>query len=91
MSPKEVENAICGLDGVAEAVVIGVPDAVLGQAVKAVVTAKESSGLTSEDVRRHCVQQLEDFMVPKVVELRGSIPRMESGKVDRKRLGAVTG
>ena len=91
VSPKEVENVICSLEGVAEAVVVGLPDPVLGQAVKAVVTVRAKFRLTSDEVLRHCARHLQGFMVPKIVEFRGSLPRTTSGKVDRKELGAVAG
>ena len=91
VSPKEVENVICSLEGVAEAVVVGLRDPVLGQAVKAVVTVRAKFRLTSDEVLRHCARHLQGFMVPKIVEFRGSLPRTTSGKVDRKELGAVAG
>lgn len=59
VSPKEVENVICSLAGVAEAVVIGTPDPLLGQAVKAIVKVKEESQVTTDDVLRHCREHLD--------------------------------
>lgn len=88
VSPKEVENVLYGLDGVAMAAVIGVPDEVLGQAVKAVVTLKEGSHLTEKDVLRHCTRHLEEFMVPKLVEIRENMPRTATGKIDKRELAA---
>jgi len=88
VSPKEVENVLYGLEGVTMAAVIGVPDAVLGQAVKAVVTLKEGSRLTEKDVLRHCTRHLEEFMVPKLVEIRESMPRTPTGKIDKRELAA---
>jgi acyl-CoA synthetase (AMP-forming)/AMP-acid ligase II len=86
VSPKEVENALYQLPEIAEAVVIGVPDAILGQAVKAVVTVRSGNRLTERDVLRHCAGRLEDFMVPKLVEIRASLPRTHNGKIDKKAL-----
>ena len=88
VSPREVENVLCSLSGIAMAAVIGVPDAVLGQAVKAVISVREGSALTEQDVLRHCAQHLEDFMVPKQVEFRADMPRTPSGKIDKKQLAA---
>jgi len=88
VSPKEVENVLYGLEGVTMAAVIGVPDEVLGQAVKAVVTLKEGSRLTEKDVLRHCTRHLEEFMVPKLVEIRESMPRTPTGKIDKRELAA---
>ncbi len=86
VSPREVENVLCGLEEVVEAAVVGVPDPILGQAVKAVVTVKKGAQLTSQDVVRHCARHLEDFMVPKVVEIRDHLPTTPTGKVDQREL-----
>jgi long-chain acyl-CoA synthetase len=88
VSPKEIEDTICALRGVAEAAVTGVPDAILGQAIRAFVVPAPGHALTEEDVLRHCLHTLEPFMVPKYVELRDSLPKSPSGKLDRKSLKA---
>jgi len=84
VSPREVEEAIYSLDGVAEAAVIGVPDPVLGSAIKAVLTLRSGARITAQDVLRHCSSRLEDFMMPKFVEIRESLPRTESGKISKR-------
>jgi acyl-CoA synthetase (AMP-forming)/AMP-acid ligase II len=87
VSPKEVENVLYELAGIREACVIGVPDPILGQALKAIVAADE--GLTEADIIRHCRSRLEDFMVPAKVEFRGQLPKSENGKIARKELIAA--
>jgi long-chain acyl-CoA synthetase len=84
VSPKEVENALYALPGIREAAVVGVPDPVLGLALKAVVAADPQAKLTAHDVIRHCARHLEDFMVPKLVEFRDALPKTESGKISRR-------
>jgi long-chain acyl-CoA synthetase len=86
VSPKEVENALYALPGIREAAVVGVPDPVLGLALKAVVAADPQAKLTAHDVIRHCGRHLEDFMVPKTVEFRDALPKTESGKISRRLL-----
>jgi acyl-CoA synthetase (AMP-forming)/AMP-acid ligase II len=85
-SPKEIENVLCRLEGVSEAAVIGIPDEIFGQAIKAFIVSKPEDGLKEKDVLRHCQQNLEPFMVPKCVEIRDNLPKLSSGKIDRKKL-----
>ena len=86
VSPREVENVLYALAAVAEAAVVGIPDDVLGQAIKAVVTLRDGAALTEQDVLRHCSQRLESFMVPKLVEFRTAMPKTSTGKIDKKTL-----
>lgn len=81
VSPREVENAIHALDGVYEVAVIGVPDPVLGEAVKAFVTLKPGAQLTEREVIRHCLGHLESFMAPKYVEFPAALPKTDTGKI----------
>jgi len=90
VSPKEVENALYALPGIREAAVVGVPDPVLGLALKAVVAADPQAKLTAHDVIRHCARHLEDFMVPTTVEFRDALPKTESGKISRRLVAADT-
>jgi amino acid adenylation domain-containing protein len=85
VAPKEVENALYKLSGVQEAAVIGVPDAILGEAVKAFVVLTGVS-YTENEILRHCRQNLEDFMVPKMVEIRSELPKTSSGKIKKTDL-----
>lgn len=86
VSPKEVENVLHALSGVLHAAVIGVPDEILGQAVKAFIVTKNGANLTEKDVIAHCRANLEDFMVPKYVEFRDSLEQTSSGKIKKTNL-----
>ena len=86
VSPREVENCLYELAGIREAAVISVPDAILGNAIKAVVAVDPDSGLTERDVIRHCAARLEEFMVPKHVEFRAQLPKSENGKISRRQI-----
>jgi amino acid adenylation domain-containing protein len=81
VSPKEIENVLYNLEGILEAAVVGVPDEILGQAIKAFVVLKEGIILSENDILRYCQKNLEDFMVPKDLELVETLPKTESGKI----------
>jgi amino acid adenylation domain-containing protein len=89
VSPKEVENVLYALPGIREAAVVGVPDPILGMAIKAVVVLEGGASITRDDVVRHCSRHLEDFMVPKAVEFRDGLPKSENGKIDRRTIAAA--
>ncbi|HEX9021460.1 MAG TPA: AMP-binding protein [Nitrospirota bacterium] len=86
VSPREIENTLCELKGVAEAAVIGVPDEILGQAIKVFVVRVPGSDLEVRDVLRHCHESLEPFKTPKHVEFVGNLDKGPNGKVDKKAL-----
>jgi len=86
VSPKEIENAIQELNGIEEIAVVGVPDEILGQAIKVFIVTNGASNLTEHIVMRYCKENLEPFMLPKYVEFRASLPKLTSGKIARKKL-----
>ena len=86
VSPKEIENTLCELQGVVEAAVIGVTDEIFGQAVKAFIVKDKDTYLTEKSILRYCTDHLEPFMIPKFVEFRASFPKSSSGKIDKKQL-----
>jgi long-chain acyl-CoA synthetase len=78
----EVEQVLFEHPDVIDAAVVGVPDKVLGEEVKAVVQLKPGSSATAEDLRAHCAARLANFKVPAYVELRDeALPRNPAGKV----------
>lgn len=83
VAPKEVEAVLHAHPGIAEAVVVGLPDPVLGQAISALVVLSDPA-LTEKDIIRHCARHLEDFMVPKSIEFRSELPKTETGKISRR-------
>ncbi|MDB6064622.1 MAG: AMP-dependent synthetase and ligase [Pedosphaera sp.] len=80
IAPREVENVLYSMKGVQEAAVIGVPDAIFGQIVKAFVVAP-GMALTEGAVISYCKARLEEFMVPRLVEFRAELPKTGSGKI----------
>jgi acyl-coenzyme A synthetase/AMP-(fatty) acid ligase len=86
VAPREVENAIMEIPGVREAAVIGVPDALLGLAVKAFVVLEEDVSLTERLVRMECQKRLEAYMVPQQIAFVADLPKTASGKVMKAQL-----
>jgi len=91
ISPTEVEEAIFSSGKVRHTAVIGIPDDILGQTIKAFVVARENELVNTDEVLNHCASRLPRYMVPKSMEVLTEMPRTSSGKVDypalRKREG----
>jgi malonyl-CoA/methylmalonyl-CoA synthetase len=84
--PKEIEERIDALPGVAESAVIGVPDSDFGEAVTAVVVAKAGHVVNEHAVIAALRADIAGFKVPKRVHVVESLPRNAMGKVEKKAL-----
>jgi long-chain acyl-CoA synthetase len=83
IAPKEIEDVLYQLDEVHEARVIGVPDPILGQAIRAEIVLKEGRSLTERQVKAYCREHLEDFKTPTVVAFVPALPKTAGGKIKR--------
>lgn len=86
VSPKEVENALYEMDEILEAAVVGVPDDILGQAIKAVLVLKDGCAVQEKQVIQHCAKILEPFMIPKFIEFSTALPKTVTGKLKKTGL-----
>jgi amino acid adenylation domain-containing protein len=86
VAPKEVENALMNIAGVREAAVIGIPDDLLGQAVKAFVVLDPGATLTEKELQKESQKRLENFMVPKIIEIVPELPKTTTGKIKKTDL-----
>jgi amino acid adenylation domain-containing protein len=86
VAPKEVEHVLYNIKGVKDAAVIGVPDEILGQAVKAFLVLEQGVTMTEKEVQRECQHRLENFMVPKYVEFVADLPKTTTGKIKKTDL-----
>ncbi len=91
IGPFEVESALMEHPAVAEAGVIGVPDATVGEVVKAFVALKpgfEPGEALLRELLGHARKRLGAAVAPKAIEFRANLPRTRSGKIMRRLLKA---
>ena len=86
VSPREIENVLYSMTEIQEAAVIGVEDALLGQAIKAFVVLRDDRACTERAIIKYCAAKLESFMVPKYVTIVPSLPRTDTGKISKTGL-----
>ncbi|OLO42913.1 AMP-dependent synthetase [Alkalihalophilus pseudofirmus] len=77
----EVENVLYGHPGVLEAAVVGIPDKLFGEQVKAYIVKKSGFSVTPEDIQTYLSDKLADYKIPKEVEFLNELPRNPGGKV----------
>ncbi|HEV2537030.1 MAG TPA: long-chain fatty acid--CoA ligase, partial [Streptosporangiaceae bacterium] len=86
--PREVEEVIYAHPAVAEAAVIGVPDARLGEEVHAIVAAKPGQPVTEAELIEFVKQRVAAYKYPRTIEFRDALPKGPSGKILKKELRA---
>ncbi len=86
VTPMEVEEVICKHEKVADAAVVGIPDRIYGEEIKAFVVLKKGERCTEVEIIEHCAPFLPKFKMPKQVQFVDSIPRNNMGKIMRTEL-----
>jgi long-chain acyl-CoA synthetase len=84
--PREVEEAIYTHPAVAEAAVIGVPDATMGEEVHAIVAIAAGQSVTEGELIDFVKQRVAAYKYPRTVEFRDSLPKGATGKILKKEL-----
>jgi len=89
---REVEEVLASHPQIKETGVIGVPDANVGEIVKAVVVLEtEARGkILEEEIIKYCEEKLAHYKVPKIIEFKGEVPKTDVGKVSRRELREET-
>ncbi len=82
VSPTEVEDALFKTGKIRSAAVIGVPDEMLGQAIKAFVVPRDGEQIDQAQLISQCAERLPRYMLPKSIEILDELPKTSSGKVD---------
>ena len=84
--PREVEDLLADLDGVAEVAVIGVEDADFGQRLRAFVVLQPGAELGEAELVGHVKANLAGYKAPREVEFIEELPRNATGKVLKREL-----
>lgn len=86
MTPLEIERALGGCQGVAAALVTGVPDPILGQRIHALLIPKPGEQIDAVKLRAELSDRLEKFKHPDACYLGTELPTGRTGKIDRGQL-----
>jgi acyl-CoA synthetase (AMP-forming)/AMP-acid ligase II len=84
--PAEVESALSGHEKIADVGVIGVPDKIWGETVKAFVVVKPGETLTAEEVMAYARTRIAGYKIPRSVDFVAELPRNPSGKILKREL-----
>jgi long-chain acyl-CoA synthetase len=84
--PREVEEILYMHPKVMEACVVGIPNTLRGEMVKAYIVLKPGEESSVDEIRTFCKEYLAHYKVPKSVEFRTEIPKSQVGKILRRVL-----
>jgi long-chain acyl-CoA synthetase len=79
--PREIESVLHGHPAVLEAVVVGRPDAILGEEPVAFVSLRSGRTVEPEELIEHCRKSLARFKVPRAIYIEASLPKNPMGKL----------
>lgn len=84
--PQEVERVLMEHPDIKEAAVIASKDNLRGEVPKAIIIAKNGREITEKEVLAFCRGRIAQYKVPRIVEIREFLPKIGSGKIDKKVL-----
>ena len=82
--PLEIERVLLAHPLVEEVVVVRARERLRGEVPRAVLRLTPDARLSPDELKRWCRDHLADYKVPRIVEIRGEIPKLPNGKIDRK-------
>ena len=86
---EEIETVLCNHPEIKNAVVIPIPDELIGNRISAFIVPLTPGNIDKEDILKYCSKHLPKYMIPEIIEFRDALPTTSSGKVDRKELSAL--
>ncbi|MCX7917880.1 MAG: AMP-binding protein [bacterium] len=84
--PTEVEGVIYKHPKVKEVAVIGIPDQLRGETIKAIIVPKEGENIAEQEIKNFCREHLASYKVPTIIEFRNDLPKTGSGKIRKELL-----
>jgi amino acid adenylation domain-containing protein len=84
----EIEAVLLAHADVREAAVLAIPDEEIGARLRALVALHNGAALTSAVLTEHCASRLPQYMIPERIDLRETLPKTSTGKIDRVKLAA---
>jgi amino acid adenylation domain-containing protein len=82
----EIENALLSHPGVREAAVLAVPDEIIGNRIRAVVSLQIPRSLGVLDLQQYCAARVPQYMIPEQIDFLDELPKTSTGKIDRVKL-----
>jgi len=84
--PREVEEVLLAHPAVAEVAVVGIPDEVMGEEIKAFVVLEQEEAVDAEDLIEYACKRMAAYKYPRYIEFRTELPKDAAGKVIKRRL-----
>jgi long-chain acyl-CoA synthetase len=84
--PSDIEDVLYAYPKVAEAAVVGIPDELRGETVRAIISLKEGKVATEEEIKRFCREHMANYKVPRQIIFVDSLPKTATGKIRKEDL-----
>jgi long-chain acyl-CoA synthetase len=84
--PREVEEVLHAHPAILEVAIVGVPDELRGEEVKAYVALRDGYPATDDELREYCLERLAKYKCPREVEILPSLPKGPTGKLLKREL-----
>jgi len=84
--PSDIEDVLYTHPKVAEAAVVGIPDELRGEVIRAIISLKAGEVATEQEIKRFCLEHIANYKVPKQVIFLDSLPKTATGKIRKEDL-----
>ncbi len=84
--PCDIEDVLYTHPKVAEAAVVGIPDELRGEVIRAIISLKAGEAATEQEIKRFCLERIANYKVPKQIIFLDSLPKTDTGKIRKEDL-----